>query len=161
MDQSEKPPAVGEVHEVVDAFTYEVALLYFRMTTAATELLGQGKHSSGRRSILRSIDADGAQTVPAMARVRSVSRQHVQQLVDQLKSDGLVRAAPNPAHRRSKLITLTADGRRFLQRMKQREVVLFDLLAAEISPGEFRQATELVRTLRQRLEDVDWDDVRR
>ena len=78
--------------ETLDTFTREVALLFFRMRQAATEYLGQGQHSSGRRSILKSLGELGPQTVPEMARARSVSRQHIQRIVDELKSDGLVRS---------------------------------------------------------------------
>jgi len=147
----------GEIHEAVDAFTHEVALLYFRMTIAATQFLGQGRHSSGRRSLIKSLGADGPQTVPAMARARAVSRQHVQKLVDELRRDGMVTSRPNPAHKRSKLVDLTPAGRRFLHEMSKREVALFEELAEGIPAQEFRRAAELVRSLRTRLEQHDWD----
>ncbi len=71
----EKPTAArrsaNETYRAVDRFTFEVALLFFRMRTAATQYLGQGRHSTGRRSILKNL-AEGPQTVPAMARRRSV-----------------------------------------------------------------------------------------
>jgi hypothetical protein len=71
---------------------FEVALLVFRTQIAATQYLGQRRHSTGRRSILKNL-ADGPQTVPAMAQRRAVSRQHIQKLVDTLKADGLVTSA--------------------------------------------------------------------
>ncbi|MCP4662669.1 MAG: hypothetical protein GY856_45320 [bacterium] len=35
------------------------ALLYFHMRRAATELMGGGEHSSGRRSVLKSLASAG------------------------------------------------------------------------------------------------------
>lgn len=149
-------PSAREAHAVVDEFTYEVALLFFRMKLAATDFLGQGKHSSGRRSILKNLGRDGALTVPAMARARSVSRQHIQTLVNGLRADGLVTTRSNPAHKRSKLVVLTAAGRRFLGEMSKREEQLLSGLAEGMPLEDFRRATRLVRELKRRLESEEW-----
>lgn len=151
------PPTAEDAYEVVDAFTYEVALLFFRMKVAATQFLGQGRHSSGRRSLLKSLGRSGPQTVPAMARVRGVSRQHIQTLVNELRSDGLVTRRPNPAHKSSKLIALSSAGRRFLNEMQQRERQLLSGLADGIPLDDFRHATELVREVKGRLESSEWE----
>ena len=149
-------PSIREAHAVVDEFTYEVALLFFRMKLAATDFLGQGKHSSGRRSILKSLGQEDALTVPEMARSRSVSRQHIQTLVNELDADGLVTTRPNPAHKRSRLVVLTSTGRRFLKEMSAHEKQLLSGLAAGIPLDDFRRATRLVRELKRRLESEEW-----
>jgi DNA-binding MarR family transcriptional regulator len=149
-------PSPAGAYRAVDQFTFEVALLFFRMRTAATEYLGQGRHSTGRRSILKSL-AEGPQTVPAMARRRSVSRQHVQKLVDELKADGLVGTRPNPRDRRSRLIVLQSRGRAFLEELRAREAELFAQLAEGLRLEDFEQATRLVREIRERLERRAWD----
>ena len=149
----------GEVVDTLDRFTFETALLFFRMRLAATQYVGQGEQSAGHRSVLKTIGRDGPQTVPAMARVRAVSRQHVQKLVDGLRRDGLVRAKSNPSDRRSKLIVLTRAGERFLAQLTAREVELFRFLGAGMSPAELRRATRVVRTLRERLESEAWGEL--
>lgn len=151
-----EPSSKHEAHGVVDEFTYEVALLFFRMKIAATEFLGQGKHSSGRRSILKNLGREEAVTVPEMARARGVSRQHIQALVNELRADGLVGSRSNPAHKRSKLIVLTPAGKRFLKRMNAREEELLSELAKGIPLDDFRRATRLVRELKKRLESEEW-----
>lgn len=157
------PPARDQdpLHEALDTFTIEVALLFFRMRLAATEYLGRGVHSSGHRSVLKSLDASGPQTVPHMARVRSVSRQHVQKLVDGLKADGLVAAIPNPAHRRSSLIALTRRGEGYLEEVGRRESDLWDYLGRGLTADEVAAATTLVRTLKERFESAEWVDLAR
>ena len=143
-------------YRAVDQFTFEVALLFFRMQVAATQYLGQGRHSTGRRSILKSLAA-GPQTVPAMAQRRAVSRQHIQKLVDTLRADGLVSSTVNAADRRSRLLRLTQKGRTFLEELRQREVRLFAELAADIPIEDLERATRLVQEVRGRLEGEDWE----
>lgn len=151
---SQRP--VTPTQEAVDDFTYEVALLYFRMRHAATQYLSQGRHSSGRRSILKSLGDLGPQTVPQMARARAVSRQHIQTLIDELRGEGLVHRIPNPAHRRSKRIQLTAAGRRQLAAMNEREADLMRFIGRGVSLAKVRSATEVVRHVRARLESAGW-----
>ena len=138
-------------YRAVDRFTLEVALLFFRMRAAAREYLGQGRHSTGRRSILKSV-AESPQTVAAMARRRSVSRQHVQKLVDALRADGLVRTLPSPQDRRTRLVVLTPKGSGFLEELRAREVQLFARLAKGLPTGDFDRATRLIQEVRVRLE---------
>lgn len=145
--------------EVLDTFTYEVALLFFRMRLAATQYLGQGRHSSGRRSILKSLGSLGAQTVPQMARARTVSRQHIQTLVDELLAEDLVHRIPNPAHRRSKLVELTPRGRAQLAAMNEREAELMEFISRGMPRQRVRAATEVVQHVRSRLESAEWQEL--
>lgn len=154
--ESTSPRPATPTQEAIDTFTFEVALLYFRMRHAATQYLGQGRHSSGRRSLLKSLGSLGPQTVPQMARARSVSRQHIQTLVDELRAEGLVHRIPNPAHRRSKRIELTDAGRALLAAMNEREAELMRFIGRGLSLAKVRSATEVVRHVRARLESAGW-----
>lgn len=142
-------------YETMDALTFEMALVVFRLTEAARKLLGQGKHSSGKRSVLKSLGKDGPQTVPHMARLRSVSRQHVQKLVNGLLSDGLVEMRINPCHKRSKQVALSASGERFLEEMQRREREYLRYLARGISHRDLEGSLRVVRTLRQNLDSEE------
>jgi DNA-binding MarR family transcriptional regulator len=149
------------VFQAVDHFTFEVALLFFRMRAVAREYIGQGRHSTGRRSILRSV-SQRPLTVPEMARERGVSRQHVQKLVDDLVADRLVMTRVNPADRRSRLVSPTSRGKAYFRALRARETKLFAHLARGLDPKDFRRATALVKELRSRLENKPvWSRVRR
>jgi DNA-binding MarR family transcriptional regulator len=152
-------PAAGLAADadLMDRLTFETALLFFRMRVAAKQFLGQGELSAGRRSLIKSLGAHGPQTVPQMAKVRSVSRQHIQTLVNSLREDGLVRPIENPAHQRSPLIELSAKGRRFLAEMESREIVLQRFLARGIPAENLQIALEVVQTLRSKFESDEWD----
>ncbi|MBL8192014.1 MAG: MarR family transcriptional regulator, partial [Acidobacteria bacterium] len=68
----------------------ETVQLFHRLKIVADEVHQQGEMSGGLRSILRQLNKLGQQTVPQMARDRSVSRQNVQMLVNQLAENGYV-----------------------------------------------------------------------
>src|SRR5437868_14577915 len=78
----------------------ENGLLFNRLKLVAEQIHQQGEMSGARRAILRMLDEVGAQTVPQIGRSRSVSRQHVQALVNELTGEGYVEFAENPAHKR-------------------------------------------------------------
>jgi DNA-binding MarR family transcriptional regulator len=87
-----------------------------------------------------------------MARVRGLSRQRVQTLVDALLSEGLVVRIENPRHKRSKLVTLTPEGESVFSTMRAREAELFAWLSEGFSERELRQTLAVVRTLKERLD---------
>jgi len=140
----------------MDLFTTEAARLYLRMRVAAEQLMGDGGHSSGRRSLLRGLARHGPKTVSQMARERPVARQHFQRLVNGLRDDGLVELRPNPAHKRSPLVALTDRGEGLVDGMEKREGGLWRWLAREMTVQEIRQATSVVRRVKARLESGEW-----
>jgi hypothetical protein len=82
----------------------------------------------GSWGLLHSLITNGSQTVPALARERPVARQHIQLLANELATAGLVRFTDNPAHRRSKLVEITDEGRRRYE--AQRQAALSQVAAA-------------------------------
>ena len=76
-----------------------------------------GVFTAGRRAILRNLVELGPKTVPELAGMRPISRQYVQVLVNGLRDDGLVELIKNPAHKRSKLVRITEEGRSLLREM--------------------------------------------
>ncbi|WP_326597826.1 MarR family winged helix-turn-helix transcriptional regulator [Streptomyces sp. NBC_01803] len=70
--------------------------------------------------------------VAGIARVMGITRQSVQRVADLLVERGLAAYEPNPAHRRAKLLTPTAEGRAAIGR---------------IGPGHAEFATRLARAL--------------
>src|SRR5688572_288539 len=96
----------------------ETVLVYLRLTAVATRLHGGGPLSGPRRTVLAALADGGPQTVAQMARTRAQSRQRFQPLINALIEDELVEAMPNPAHRQSRLMVITAKGRRAVDRMR-------------------------------------------
>jgi DNA-binding MarR family transcriptional regulator len=98
----------------------EMALLVADILEAAGALRRSGERiarqvgqTQSRWQTLSAASAPG-QTVPAIARRLGVTRQAVQPVVNDLARDQLVRLVPNPTHRRSPFVALTASGHRML-----------------------------------------------
>ena len=102
-----RTPAGGALEEVL----LTCVGTSFRIRAAGQRVVPEALTSwGGVGGLLRSLKADGPQTVPQLARARPVARQRIQRLVDECATAGLVEFGDNPAHRRSKLIRLTAKG---------------------------------------------------
>ena len=120
---------------------------------AVLEELHRGEApSGGRRALLRGLARLGPQTVPALARSRGVTRQHIQVQVNALHEQGLVALDENPAHKRSPLARLTKRGEATLLRMTLREAKVFRSLALAEAASDLEQAAATLRTVRESLE---------
>jgi DNA-binding MarR family transcriptional regulator len=137
----------------------ETIRLYFRLRHVADQIHQKGALSGGRRGFLRSLHAEGPQTVPDMARARAVTRQNAQVFVNSLLEEGLVEKTPNPAHKRSHLIQLTDQGRKTLDEMNRREFRLVEQLDLGLSGQELTRAAEVLRTLRESFEGARWEEL--
>lgn len=151
--------AAGE-EPAFEALAREVRRLFHRLRAAAEELHGDPLLSAAHRAILESLYRDGPQTVPALARVRPVSRQHVQVLANHLLHHGLVQAIANPAHRRSALLQLTPEGRRRFEDMVRRERRAVGRSRLAVSDRELRAATATLRRVAESLAAEDWTRLR-
>lgn len=146
----------AERQAAVDELTLTTALLYFRMRKAAEEMLDDGAQSAGRRSILKSLSSGGPQTVPQMARLRAVSRQHIQKLVNGLLADELVELVDNPAHKRSRLVQITAAGKEVAEATAQREAQILPELSRGIALEDIHTATGVLKSLKAAFEGDRW-----
>lgn len=67
---------------------------------------------TGKRiwALLRILKLYGPQTVPQIARMRSVSRQYIQRLANDIVEEGYAEFTSNPGHKRSQFIKITPKG---------------------------------------------------
>jgi DNA-binding MarR family transcriptional regulator len=134
----------------------ETGALSHQLRALAADLHGYGSQSAGRRGILRSLDRLGPQTVPQLARARPVSRQRIQFIVNALLKQRLVAAGPNPAHRRSSLLHLTAKGKDQLESIQRREQALLASAPIPLTADELDRAASVLRSLCAFLESKEW-----
>src|ERR1700741_4158495 len=95
----------------LDSLLAEVSILATRLKHGRHVFEEDADLAGGARSVLLLLGRQGAQTVPALARLRSTSRQNIQIVVNRLKASGLAKLESNPAHKRSALVRLTSKGR--------------------------------------------------
>jgi DNA-binding MarR family transcriptional regulator len=136
-------------HETFEHLAREVRRMFHQLAATAEELHG-GEDGIGvpHRAVMESLWHDGDQTVPALARARSVSRQHIQVLVNTLLEHDFVEMLPNPAHQRSPLIRLTPAGRARFAAMRERERLAFQATKLPVTAEEMNAATEVLEKLR-------------
>ena len=130
-----------EIGDLLD----EVRLLYNRIVQVGESLHSAEAVTLGMRAVLEYLQTNGPTTVPDIARSRSVTRQHIQTLVNGLLEHRLVSLEGNPAHKRSSLVALTAQGERIIRRMRKRENELFDALEFRATTKEIRAATTTLK----------------
>ena len=66
--------------------------------------MGATTSQGGAWGLMKSLQQDGPQTIPGLARSRPVSRQHIRQLAQTLISQEWIESMPNPDHKRVYLI---------------------------------------------------------
>ena len=87
----------------------------------------------------------GSLTVPQIARRLGVSRQHTLRLTNDLAREGLVELVPNPDHKTSPLIELTADGRETLAEINTAAGESNRALLRELSGEDVAQLRSLLQ----------------
>lgn len=147
-----KVPRDVAVMTVVDG----VRGLFHELSVVAQEVHGGSVLAGGLRGVLLNLLEGGDQTVPALARLRPVSRQHIQTLVNTLLRDGLVVRKSNPAHARSKLVSLTPQGRQTITAMLEREGRLLRGLAMEVDVHQLMATADVLDQLRTAFRSPEW-----
>jgi DNA-binding MarR family transcriptional regulator len=118
----------------------EVLCLFDPLTTLLD--LPPGVSVSGA-VVLMLLDRFGTQTMPQLARRRSMSRQRIRSLVQELVQAGLVEREENPEHRRSNLVRLSVAGDAWVERLLGGQT--FPRLA--LSRTQLQQAAKTLQSL--------------
>lgn len=140
-------------------FTLAVRRLFHKLGHGVAALHQDSDVSVGMRAVLESVIDGGPQTVPQMARVRPVTRQHIQGLVNALLKGGYVEYIDNPAHKRSKLVCATRRGGEVFRALREKENAAFLRARIDVSAGELEAATKVLRALISTFEGPEWRSV--
>lgn len=96
--------------------------------------------------------ATGPLPVPRIADAMGLTRQSVQRSVNVLFERGLVSFAANPAHKRAKLVMLTAKGEETLAAIHAKQVEWANSIALGLDPVGLHNNANLLESLVERLE---------
>jgi DNA-binding MarR family transcriptional regulator len=122
-----------------------------RLLAAGDRLTKSLRLTSARWQVLGAIE-DQARSVAQIARRMGLTRQNVQRLADALEKEGIVAYAPNPGHRRAKLVCLTLRGKKAFKELGRRQEAWANQIASRIHHSELKVALEVIRKLRSALE---------
>ncbi|MGW1623933.1 MarR family winged helix-turn-helix transcriptional regulator [Streptomyces sp. NPDC002172] len=156
MNDIDKPLAPDELGDRITEVFDLIGPLYrraFRKIEQGEQIEGA---SVGVRSVLDLLRRYEPMTVPQMGRIMALSRQFVQRMVNDAVARGWAEVTPNPAHQRSPLIRLTAEGRATITAVLAREHALNRQVGGDLTDAEI---TACVRVLKQLLRTFDHVDV--
>ncbi|MEV0974280.1 MarR family winged helix-turn-helix transcriptional regulator [Microtetraspora glauca] len=123
------------------------------------ELAGPVGLTSARWQVLGVIDHEPI-TVAGVARTMGLARQSVQQTADSLAADGLIVFQDNPLHRRSRLMTLTSEGRAALAYVERHQAEWANRLGGRLSLADMKITISTLRELgletRAQEEESPW-----
>jgi DNA-binding MarR family transcriptional regulator len=85
--------------------------------------------------------------VAQIARAMGLARQSVQRLADLLADEGVVAYRDNPEHRRAKLVELTSEGRRKLDKLNRRQTAWANAVARGVPAAELKFTHRVLQTL--------------
>ena len=149
-----KPASPGDLagfRDQLRTLLAEATALANQLRKTSTLGCPQEQLSAGAWSILRILDHSGSQTVPGIARIRSLSRQNIQVVVNRLQARSLVALTANPAHKRSSLVQLAERAKRLLAAGTQQETRFGESLLPHVSEARLARAAKALRRLRSLL----------
>jgi DNA-binding MarR family transcriptional regulator len=134
------------------ALILEVFRLNGRLLSAGEALTRPAGQTSARWQVLGAIDQKSL-SVAAIGRYMGLTRQSVQRIADLLESEGLVKYAANPAHRRAKLVALTSRGRAALDRITALQVQWANQIGNRLDRKDLSDALHTIQSVRAAVEE--------
>jgi len=151
-----------EKHSFAGALTTSLFLetirLNGRLLASGDRLVAGLGLTSARWQVLGAVVmAERPLPVPHIARQMGLSRQNVQRIVNDLDDAGYVTFAPNPHHKRAKLVVLTDRGRETYDAAHRVQVPWANALGAATTPEDLQTALRVLQSLRAALDKEQTD----
>lgn len=129
--------------------------VYNRLRHITDQLHEEINLSAPKRTLLLDLNRSGPRAVPALAASRYVSRQIIQTQVNELTDAGYVKARPNPEHKRSSLIALSAKGKKLVREMIARESAYIKELGWMPESKDLQTCQHVLDTIYEKLDSKD------
>lgn len=133
----------------------EVRRCFWLLASVSDEMIADLRLTASLRAVLEHLDEGGPQTVPQIAREKTVKRQSIQALVDRLLELGFVSTKDNPTHRRSVLIELTPSGKAVFRKIRQREARVLADLSTRLDDRGLAATARTLAGLRSTLQQLN------
>lgn len=130
--------------------------LFQRLRTVSEELMESFYINVPQRAVLEFVVRQESLPVPQIAQHLSVSRQHVQVMVNELQELELVEAVENPGHKRSPLIKATDAGIKLFKTIQTREAASLAKLEGKVSEQDIATTLRTLKTLDDYMASSDW-----
>jgi DNA-binding MarR family transcriptional regulator len=140
---SARPEAETD-EELLLRIVIDIAAVFFKVRAIGRQIGAMTSWGGGSWGLLRSLILEGPQTVPQLAASRPVARQRIQLIANELAAEGLVAFVANPAHKRSRLLTITPAGERRYAEVRGRLLALCREFARDLDPDGLRATAATV-----------------
>lgn len=137
----------SELYQVI----WLIRRLFRALSQKSSENLVEFGISVADRAVMEFLYPDKALSVPDIAELYKVSRQHVQATVNSLLECGLVETTVNPHHKRSPLIMLNPKGRQLFCLVMKKDEELIEQLFSHISESDVQITKQTLRTILNKL----------
>lgn len=132
--------------DAFSALTVQMIRLHGYLEVVGDTLARPVGLTTARWQVLASVES-GPSTVAGIARGLALARQSVQRVADLLVDEGLAAYEENPAHRRAKLLAITATGRDALAVIQAGQRVWANAVGAEVGEERLRRANDTLTAL--------------
>ncbi len=141
-----------ENKEVVLAELLKEIRINYQLLKKGVEFVHKGSDLSvGVRGVIEILNDQGGMTVPHLAKIRHLSRQSVQVMVDQMIKSGWVVTKSNPFHKKSMIIELTDEGRKAYKNMQEQEVKHMRKLEIDVPQKKLEEALKLMGHINEKI----------
>ena len=110
--------------------------------------------NASMRGVLESLVEGGPLTVPQIARLKGVSRQHIQLVVNALAAKGFAAIEDNPNDARSPLVRITKTGGALYRKIVVRETKILSAFAQQFSPSDLAVTRRVLESIKSGLEGL-------
>ncbi|MBZ0138397.1 MAG: MarR family transcriptional regulator [Pseudorhodoplanes sp.] len=143
-------------HAAVTELVLEIFRLNGELIAMGDALVGELGLTSARWQVIGAIAlAATPLSIAQIARNMGLARQSVQRVANELAAEGFVHFAPNPHHRRAKLVLLTPRGESAYAAATARWTPKASGLAAGVKIRDIDAALAVLRHIRTRMERLD------
>lgn len=148
-----RSPGPTDEQVVLSGIAKTVFRLNGQLLSIAEDLSGPAGLTAARWQILASV-LQRPLSVAEISRQVGNTRQSVQRIADLLVTERMAEYQPNPAHRRAKLLSPTAEGRSAVRRIAPAHSDLADRLSTAYGRAELERLQQTLAQLSTVLEDI-------
>ena len=141
----------ADARRIFPAFVFELFRAYSRLNSAGDEIAREFGLSSARWRVLGSA-CRSPKTVSDIARERGLTRQSVQQIVNSLLEDRLVKLIENKNHKNAKLVAPTPSGKRAVLVLNKQATGFMTNMIDAVSVKDLEAATRILEKFRIQLD---------
>lgn len=133
--------------QILSALLKEIRINYQLLRKGVEFVHGAESIPHSLRAVIEVLFEEKEITVPHLAKLRFTSRQGIQVMVDDMITRGWAEQKPNPFHKKSPLIVLTAQGLQSFERLKEEELKHMRNIQINLPEEKLQEALHTLNSL--------------